>query len=70
MTASFMVRYQMRQSHLAQTATPHILRHTGIAERSLTGSRPKILRRDCLTTITIYLNFTDAYVVEEYAAKW
>jgi integrase/recombinase XerD len=34
------------------------------------ASVQKILWHDRLMTTAIYLNFTDAHVMEEYSAKW
>lgn len=62
------------KAKITQEVTPHVLRHTfatlalkkGISLESL----QKILGHDRLMITAIYLNFTDAHVMEEYADKW
>jgi integrase/recombinase XerD len=61
-------------SQLTRLVTPHVLRHTwailalqkGISLEAV----HKILGHDRLATTTIYLNLTDAHVLEEFEAKW
>jgi integrase/recombinase XerD len=59
---------------LPQEVTPHILRHTfatlALQKGISLAAVQKILGHDRLTTTAIYLNFTDAHVVEEYTNKW
>lgn len=62
------------RAQVSQKVTPHILRHTfatlALQKGISLAAVQKILGHDRLTTTTIYLNFTDAHVVEEYMAKW
>ncbi len=59
---------------ITQTVTPHILRHTfatlALQKGISLAAVQKILGHDRLTTTAIYLNLTDAHVVEEFEKKW
>lgn len=59
---------------MSAEVTPHILRHTFatlfLAKGGSIAALKKILGHDRLTTTEIYLNLTDAHVVEEYEKKW
>lgn len=59
---------------LAQEVTPHILRHTfatlALQKGISLAAVQKILGHDRLTTTAIYLNLTNAHVVDEYSLKW
>jgi integrase/recombinase XerD len=62
------------RARLTQKVTPHILRHTfatlALQKEISLAAVQKILGHDRLTTTAIYLNFTDAHVVEEFEKKW
>lgn len=62
------------KAQLSKAITPHILRHTfatlALQKGISLAAVQKILGHDRLTTTAIYLNFTDAHVVEEYTNKW
>ncbi|MCK4608424.1 MAG: tyrosine-type recombinase/integrase [Gammaproteobacteria bacterium] len=68
------VKNVANKAQLTQNVTPHILRHTfatlALQKGISLAAVQKILGHDRLTTTAIYLNFTDAHVIEEYAAKW
>lgn len=54
--------------------SPHVLRHTfatlALQKGISIASVQKILGRDRLTTTSIYLNFADEHVVNEFTRKW
>jgi integrase/recombinase XerD len=62
------------KARLSQNVTPHILRHTfatlALQKGISLAAVQKILGHDRLATTAIYLNFTDAHVIEEYVNKW
>lgn len=62
------------KAQVAQTITPHILRHTfatlALQKGISLASVQKILGHDRLSTTSIYLNFTDEHVVDEFIKKW
>lgn len=62
------------RAKISQTVTPHILRHTfatlALQKGISLASVQKILGHDRLTTTSIYLNFTDEHVVDEFTRKW
>lgn len=62
------------KAQIAQEITPHILRHTfatlALQKGISLASVQKILGHDRLATTAIYLNFTDAHVVDEFIKKW
>ena len=68
------VKQVANKAKLTQNITPHILRHTFATltlQRGISlAALQKILGYDRLTTTAIYLNFTDAHVVEEFSSKW
>jgi len=68
------VKQLANRAKLSQEVTPHILRHTFATSALQKGislaAVQKILGHDRLTTTAIYLNLTDAHVVEEYSSKW
>ena len=72
--AQKIVKNIANKAQLSQKITPHILRHTfatlALQKGISLASVQKILGHDRLTTTAIYLNFTDAHVVEEYTNKW
>lgn len=59
---------------LTPQVTPHILRHTfatlALQKGISLASFQKALGHDRLETTAIYLNFTDAHVMEEFSSKW
>ena len=59
---------------ISKAITPHILRHTfatlALQKNISLASVQKILGHDRLTTTSIYLNFTDEHVVDEFSKKW
>ena len=62
------------RAQLTQKVTPHVLRHTfatlALQKGISIAAVQKILGHDRLTTTSIYLNLTDAHVIEEYEQKW
>lgn len=62
------------KAQLSKTITPHILRHTfatlALQKGISIASVQKILGHDRLETTSIYLNFTDEHVVDEFCRKW
>jgi len=62
------------RAKITQTVTPHVLRHTfatlALQKGISLAAVQKILGHDRLMTTAIYLNFTDAHVVDEFSAKW
>lgn len=62
------------QAKLTQNITPHVLRHTfatlALQKGISLASVQKPLGHDRLATTAIYLNFTDAHVIEEFSQKW
>lgn len=62
------------KAQLTKTVTPHILRHTfatlALQKNISLASVQKILGHDRLATTSIYLNFTDEHVVDEFTRKW
>ena len=59
---------------ISKAITPHILRHTfatlALQKNISLASVQKILGHDRLATTSIYLNFTDEHVVDEFSKKW
>lgn len=68
------VKQIANRAKLTQSVTPHILRHTfatlALQKGISLASVQKILGHDRLTTTSIYLNFTDEHVVDEFSRKW
>ena len=62
------------KANISQLVTPHILRHTfatlALQKGISLASVQKALGHDRLETTAIYLNFTDAHVIEEFSNKW
>ena len=62
------------KAKITKEVTPHILRHTfatlALQKGISLASVQKALGHDRLETTAIYLNFTDAHVIEEFANKW
>ena len=62
------------KAQISQVVTPHILRHTfatlALQKGISIASVQKILGHDRLITTSIYLNFTDDHVVDEFTKKW
>lgn len=62
------------RARIAKPISAHVLRHTFAALSLQKGislaSVQKILGHDRLETTAIYLNFTDAHVLEEFQRKW
>ena len=58
------------RAQISKTVTPHILRHTfatlALQKNISLASVQKILGHDRLATTSIYLNFTDEHVVDEF----
>lgn len=72
--AQKIVKAVANKAKITQEVTPHILRHTfatlALQKGISLASVQKILGHDRLTTTSIYLNFTDAHILEEYSRKW
>lgn len=62
------------KAQISQEITPHILRHTfatlALQKGISIATVQKILGHDRLATTSIYLNFTDEHVVDEFSRKW
>ena len=62
------------KAKIRKQVTPHILRHTfatlALQKGISLASVQKALGHDRLETTAIYLNFTDAHVMEEFGNKW
>jgi integrase/recombinase XerD len=72
--AQKIVKKIANKAQIHQEVTPHILRHTfatlALQKGISLAAVQKILGHDRLTTTAIYLNLTDAHVVEEFERKW
>ena len=68
------VKEVANRAKISKTVTPHILRHTfatlALQKNISIASVQKMLGHDRLATTSIYLNFTDEHVVEEFNRKW
>ena len=68
------VKRVANRAMISSDVTPHVLRHTWATlalQKGLSlAAVQKILGHDRLSTTAIYLNLTDAHVVEEFEAKW
>ena len=68
------VKKVANRAQITQDVTPHVLRHTfatlALQKGISLAAIQKILGHDRLTTTAIYLNLTDAHVVEEFEQKW
>ena len=68
------VKHIANKACITQTVTPHVLRHTfatlALQKGISLAAVQKILGHDRLATTAIYLNLTDAHVVEEFDKKW
>lgn len=72
--AQKLVKRIANRAGISKEVTPHVLRHTWATlalQKGLSlAAVQKILGHDRLTTTAIYLNLTDAHIVEEFEAKW
>ncbi len=72
--AQKIVKRVANRAKLSQEVTPHVLRHTfatlALQKGISLAAVQKMLGHDRLTTTAIYLNLTDAHVVEEFERKW
>lgn len=72
--AQKIVKEIANKAKISQAVSPHILRHTfatlALQKGISLASVQKILGHDRLTTTSIYLNFTDEHVVDEFSRKW
>ena len=68
------VKEVANKARIPQKVTPHILRHTfatlALQKNISLASVQKALGHDRLETTSIYLNFTDAHVIDEFNQKW
>ena len=68
------VKVVANKAQISQDVSPHVLRHTfatlALQKGISIASVQKILGHDRLTTTSIYLNFTDEHVVDEFSRKW
>ena len=68
------VKRLANKAQISKEVTPHVLRHTfatlALQKGISLAAVQKILGHDRLTTTTIYINFTDIHVVDEFIAKW
>ena len=62
------------RAQISQDVTSHVLRHTfatlALQKGISLAASQKILGHDRLTTTAIYLNLTEAHILEEFAQKW
>ena len=67
------VKVVANKAQISQDVSPHVLRHTfatlALQKGISIASVQKILGHDRLTTTSIYLNFTDEHVVDEFSRK-
>jgi integrase/recombinase XerD len=72
--AQKIIKVIANKAKISKTITPHILRHTfatlALQKGISLASVQKALGHDRLETTAIYLNFTDAHVIEEFNNKW
>jgi integrase/recombinase XerD len=72
--AQKVVKRVAERARIPRPVTPHVLRHTWATlalQKGLSlAAVQKILGHERLTTTAIYLNLTDAHVLEEFEAKW
>ena len=72
--AQKIVKNVANKAKITQDVTPHVLRHTfatmAIQKNISLATIQKILGHDRLETTAIYLNLTDAHIVDEYLQKW
>ncbi len=72
--AQKIVKEMANRAKITKQVTPHILRHTfatlALQKGISLASVQKALGHDRLETTAIYLNFTDAHVIEEFSEKW
>jgi len=72
--AQKIVKRVANRARLTRQVTPHVLRHTwatlALQKGMSLAAVQKILGHDRLETTAIYLNLTDAHVVEEFEQKW
>lgn len=68
------VKQVANRAQFTKQIIPHILRHTfatlALQKGISIAAVQKILGHDRLSTTTIYLNFKDTHIVEEYTLKW
>ena len=68
------VKEVANRAQVAQSVTPHVLRHTFatmfLQKGGSLAALKKILGHDRLSTTEIYLNLTDVHVRGEYESKW
>ena len=68
------VKQIANRAKITQEVTPHVLRHTfatlALQKGISLAAIKKALGHDRLETTAIYLNFTDAHVIEEFSNKW
>jgi integrase/recombinase XerD len=68
------VKLIANRAKITQEVTPHVLRHTfatfALQKGISLAAIKKALGHDRLETTAIYLNFTDAHVIEEFSNKW
>ena len=72
--AQKIVKCVANKAKITHNVTPHILRHTFATTALQKGislaAVQKILGHHLLATTSIYLNFTDIHILEEYSRKW
>ena len=68
------VKRVANRAKISKAVTPHVLRHTfatlALQKGISLAAVQKILGHEKLVTTSIYLNYTDIHVVEEYNNKW
>lgn len=68
------VKLVANRAKITRDITPHVLRHTfatlALQKGISLAAVQKALGHDRLSTTAIYLNFTDAHVIEEFSKKW
>ena len=68
------VKKVANRTQIKKNVTPHILRHTfatlALQKNISLATIQKVLGHDRLETTSIYLNFTDEHIVDEFTRKW
>lgn len=68
------VKRVANRAKISKAVTPHVLRHTfatlALQKGISIAAVQKIMGHEKLVTTSIYLNYTDIHVIDEYTAKW
>jgi integrase/recombinase XerD len=68
------VKRVANKANISKEVTPHVLRHTfatlALQKGISLAAVQKIMGHNRLSTTTIYLNYTDIHVIDEFTMKW